>query len=148
MTRGIRNNNPLNLRCSSSPWKGKALTNTDGSFEQFISMEHGFRAAILTIETYIIKHGCNTISSIVSRWAPASDGNNTNQYIHHVCHLTGIGGNEPLSNHDPRLKAVVAAMAQVESGEDIKEYFSSLDRAFDHFTPKNVYVDTSPRRYK
>jgi len=157
MTRGIRNNNPLNLRCSSSAWKGKGTPpcplgkgeiEKDPEFEQFVSMEYGFRAAILTIETYIIKHGCNTIRKIINRWAPASDGNNTNQYINHVCHITGIGGNEPLSNHDPRLKSIVAAMAQVECGEGIKAYLSSLDRAFDNFTPKSVYVDTCPRRYK
>jgi len=147
MTRGIRNNNPLNLRCSSSNWKGKVLVNRDGTFEQFVSMYYGFRAAILTIETYIIKHRCNTIRTIINRWAPDCDGNDTEQYIHHVCHFTGIGGNEPLSNYDPRLKEIVWAMAKMESGQGIEEYRSSLNQAFDDFTPKSVYQEERKKHH-
>ncbi len=144
--RGIRNNNPLNLRCSSSPWKGKALVNNDGTFEQFISMYYGFRAAILTIETYILKHGCNTIRQIVTRWAPANE-NNTENYIRYVCNVTHIGGNEPLSNFDGRLKDIVAAMAQMESGREITDYFDSLDRAFADFIPHSVYLKCRKKHY-
>jgi len=183
MTRGIRNNNPLNLRCSSSPWKGKVLINNDGKFEQFICMEYGFRAAILTIETYILKYGCNTIRTIISRWAPARvrkpaakadtaplnqqaagtsalpnttscaggpiwvKENDTENYIRYVCGKTGIGGNEPLSNHDPRIKDIVAAMAEMECGKGIKDYWDSLDKAFDAFEPKSVYTKERKRKY-
>jgi len=155
MTRGIRNNNPLNLRCSSSPWKGKGTPPSplgkgeiekDPEFEQFISMYYGFRAAILTTETYIIKHGCNTIRTIINRWAPPNE-NHTSNYINFVCRATGIGGNEVLSNHDKRLKEIVWAMAQMESGKGILEYKSSLDKAFDDFEPKEVYEKERKKQY-
>jgi len=146
MTRGIRNNNPLNLRCSSSPWKGKVLVNNDGTFEQFISMYYGFRAAILTIETYIIKYGCNTIRTIINRWAPPNE-NHTSNYINFVCRATGIGGNEAISNHDKRLKHIVWAMAQMESGKGILDFKESLDKAFDDFEPKSVYEKERKKQY-
>jgi len=137
MTRGIRNNNPLNIRCSSAPWKGKVLSNTDGKFEQFVSMYYGFRAAIQTIETYILKHRCNTIRKIINRWAPVTE-NKTENYIQYVCRKTNIGGNEPLSNQDSRLRDIVEAMAEMESGVGIKDYLGSLDEAFQDFEPKRI----------
>ena len=36
-TRGIRNNNPLNIRHSKDKWQGIAITQTDKSFVQFQS---------------------------------------------------------------------------------------------------------------
>jgi len=147
MTRGIRNNNPLNIRISDNDWKGKALVNNDGTFEQFVSMYYGFRAALLTIETYILEHRCNTLRTIINRWAPASDGNNTEKYIIFVCGKTGIGGNEPISNKDKRLKDIVWAMAQMESGKGILDYKESLDKAFDDFEPKEVYEKERKKIY-
>ena len=35
MTRGLRNNNPLNIRRSADRWEGTATTQTDQSFVQF-----------------------------------------------------------------------------------------------------------------
>jgi len=146
MTRGIRNNNPLNIRLTKTDWEGKVENNTDGQFEQFVSMYYGFRAAILTIETYIVKHACNTIRKIIYRWAPAQE-NNTEKYIQYVCSKTNIGGNEPLSNHNPRLRDIVAAMAEMESGLYIKDYFDTLDKAFDDFVPKSIYKKEYKKRY-
>lgn len=140
MTRGIRNNNPLNIRLNNANnWNGKTLTNTDGKFEQFISMYYGFRAALLLLQTYIIKYGCNNISKIITRWAPPSDNNRTAKYIADVCKMVNMGGQEVFSNHDPRLKEIVRAMSLIESGTGIRDYWSALDEAFADFKPKSVY---------
>ena len=141
MTRGIRNNNPLNIRYSKTNWNGKVLKENkkDPNFEEFTSMYFGFRAALINIETYIIKYGCNTITKIIHRWAPPTDGNNTASYIQHVCRITNTGGNEPISNHSRKLRDIVAAMAFIESGHNITAYYDALDRAFDDFKPKSVY---------
>ncbi|MCQ2340855.1 MAG: structural protein P5 [Paludibacteraceae bacterium] len=147
MTRGIRNNNPLNIRISNNNWKGKVLVNNDGAFEQFISMEYGFRAALLTIETYILKHGCNTIRKIITRFAPPTDGNNTEKYIQFVCMATNMGGNETLSNHDRRLRDIVWAMAHIESGAGVEDYQSSLEKAFDAFVPREQTEKEYKKKY-
>ena len=44
-SRGLRNNNPLNIRCSADRWQGMATTQTDKSFVQFETMGYGYRAA-------------------------------------------------------------------------------------------------------
>ena len=45
MTRGIKNNNPLNIRHSADQWQGAREEQTDKEFVQFTSMAYGYRAA-------------------------------------------------------------------------------------------------------
>lgn len=135
-TRAIRNNNPLNIRFSPhNDWQGKVLVNNDGTFEQFMTMSDGFLAAFHLIETYMLRYSCNTLTTIISRWAPPSE-NRTSDYIRFVCQQTGIGGQEWLSNHDPRLVHIVRAMAIMEAGRGIMDYESDLQDAFGRYIPK------------
>ncbi len=55
MTRGLRNNNPLNIRRNNTKWQGLSATQTDKSFFQFKTMAYGYRAAFKTLQTYILK---------------------------------------------------------------------------------------------
>ncbi|WP_448511667.1 structural protein [Photorhabdus laumondii] len=90
MSRGIRNNNPGNIRWGDD-WQGlmPASQRTDKSFCQFVGPEYGLRAMVKVIRNYNNKYGINTVSGIISRWAPASE-NNTDAYINHVCKGTGV----------------------------------------------------------
>ena len=91
LSRGYRNNNPLNIRKSWQTWKGKIYVgNTDPDFEQFENMAYGYRAALITMRTYIKKYGLNTVYQIINRWAPADDGNNPDGYTQRVCKATGL----------------------------------------------------------
>ena len=45
LSRGLRNNNPLNIRHSADKWEGTRIVQTDKSFVQFTSMAYGYRAA-------------------------------------------------------------------------------------------------------
>ena len=51
MTRGLRNNNPLNIRHSKDKWQGTATTQTDTAFVQLKSMAYGYRAAWKPLDT-------------------------------------------------------------------------------------------------
>lgn len=82
-TRGIRNNNPANIRLGCK-WKGLVETPTDKEFCQFITMSWGVRALLVTLRTYVVKHKLHTIRDIIYRWAPPSDGNNTEKYVEFV----------------------------------------------------------------
>ena len=82
-TRGIRNNNPANIRRGCN-WKGLAKTQTDREFCQFVTMMWGVRALLVTLRTYVVKHHLHTVREIITRWAPSSDGNNTEAYIKFV----------------------------------------------------------------
>lgn len=83
MTRGIRNNNPANIRHSASRWQGLSETQTDRQFCQFVSMTHGIRALIITLRTYVSKHRLYSIPQIIRRFAPATE-NATSKYIEYV----------------------------------------------------------------
>jgi hypothetical protein len=98
--RGIRNNNPGNIRLLNPPagWQGAVsrAQNTDGTFEQFTSPVYGLRAIFKTLTTYQNKYGLTTIRGIISRWAPASE-NDTAAYVAAVAAAVGVSPDLPLS---------------------------------------------------
>ena len=130
-SRGIRNNNPLNIRRSKDKWQGQINANVnandknsspkgDAEFVQFYSMEWGWRAAfVILCKTYYGKYKLRTIRDIVSRWAPAKE-NNTEAYIRHVSDYTGISPNKVLGSpkEQPTQWLLIGyAMAVVECGK-------------------------------
>ena len=111
--RSDRNNNPLNIRFTNIAWQGKKTKGkSDNDFEEFESRDYGWRAAYKNIETKM-NRGLNTITKLVSEWAPPTE-NNTNGYIQFVASKTGIDPNAVLTRED--LPKIGAAMAAVESG--------------------------------
>ena len=129
------NNNPLNIRAGKSKWLGQVLPQRgsgEGAFCHFQSMEYGIRAAFCLLRTYATKYRLNCVKDIITRWAPPSE-NDTQNYIRHVCVLTGFGGNQRLTEKDwPRL---VKAMAKMESGTDLDDEL--IRRAWRLFQMKN-----------
>ena len=128
-SRGIRNNNPLNIRRSKDQWKGLRAQQTDASFAQFETMEYGWRAAFyLLTRTYYHKYRLYTIRSIVTKWAPAVE-NNTKAYIENVSRLTGMLPDESLgipSEQPSRWMMLGAAMALQECGREGFDLFAML----------------------
>ena len=127
--RGIRNNNPLNIRRSKDKWKGMSAQQTDAAFCQFESMEWGWRAAFwLLTRTYYHTYRLFTIRAIIQKWAPPHE-NNTKAYIDNVSKLTGIAPDEPIgipSDQPARWLSVGAAMAIQENGPAALDYFAML----------------------
>ena len=121
LPRGIRNNNPLNIRRSKDKWQGLRAQQTDAAFCQFETMAYGWRAAfVLLTHTYYHTYRLFTIRNIIRRWAPENE-NNTEAYIRNVWRLTGIDPNEPLgipSDKPGRWIALGLAMAMQENGAD------------------------------
>ena len=112
-TKGIRNNNPLNVEFSDrNPWNGQV--GSDGRFAIFESVFYGIRAAARTMKTYRDKHGLKNVTDIVNRWAPPSDNNPTKNYIDFVANKAGVTTTQSLSLAD--YTRVVAAMIHFENG--------------------------------
>ena len=127
--RGIRNNNPLNLRITATPWQGKKIPNTDGSFEQFTNLEYGLRAAMVNIRTMIKRDRLDRIATLIPRWAPKSDGNDVIAYIKYVCDRSKIGMNDRLDcNNKNQICRLVWAMAEMECGVPIS--FGRVENAW------------------
>lgn len=130
LPRGIRNNNPLNIRKGNN-WKGEKKMQVDKAFEEFESMQMGLRAGFIILRNYqrtslAPKMRANTIRKIINRWAPASE-NDTLRYIDLVAKRSGLNPDELIAYRDkPRMLAVVEAMCFVECGQAIdKEIISS-----------------------
>lgn len=113
--RGLRNNNPGNLRRSTRTWRGKVTTGGDPAFETFVSMAYGYRALMVTLRTYITTHRLNTVKDIIYRWAPPIE-NHTEDYIHRVCSETGYTRTQILKADRLTLIKLAAAISRVENG--------------------------------
>lgn len=117
MPRGILNNNPLNIRISNNPWKGKIIPSKDKSFEQFDNSIDGIRAGAKLLSNYYRLHGLSTIKEIVTRWAPPTE-NDTNSYISDVCIHMDVGPDNKINLDDPTgMAELVMAIINHENGE-------------------------------
>ena len=128
-TRGMRNNNPLNIRRMGKKclWQGQREDAREKEFCVFNTREMGYRAAWILLDNYLLwfaQHGepyC--INSIINRWAPESE-NNTRAYINRVCKLTNIKGDEQLKApflDTEKFVKIIAAMTCVENGISMDE---------------------------
>lgn len=96
-TRGVRNNNPGNIRhARGTRWQGAAATQPDREFVSFISPEMGVRALVRTLLTYYKQHRLKSVRAIITRWAPPvghangrSYTQNTAAYVDAVCREMG-----------------------------------------------------------
>lgn len=117
MARGYDNFNPGNIRKSAVTYKGEKPS-TDASFKQFISMAWGYRAMFVLLDTYRLKHGLNTLQSMLNRYAPPTE-NNTTEYINFVSSRTKIADISQVdTRNEKQMIPIVAAMAKMENGKD------------------------------
>jgi hypothetical protein len=125
LPRGLRNNNPLNLRKGVN-WIGRA--GDDGAFDIFKSMYYGWRAGLKNFQTHHGR-GENTITKLITKWAPPSE-NDTAKYIGFVAKSSGYPKDQLISLTDKETVAkVLYAMAQMENGPELakkKLSFSEL----------------------
>lgn len=116
LPKGIRNNNPTNIRFNSAnAWDGQSGQDGTG-FATFSSATLGIRAGAKLLRNYQRNSGLSSIREVLTRWAPSSE-NNTESYIKHVVQLTGIGADEFLRlQNEQVLVSVVSAIIKHENG--------------------------------
>lgn len=118
--RGLRNNNPLNIRIGNT-WLGERKDPTDKQFEEFVSIEYGYRAAFCILRRYIRRYHFDNVAAIISTWAPSSE-NNTIKYIDTVCDLMKIAPDQTIDFADRETMVKLAdAMTFVECGCHVPE---------------------------
>lgn len=128
LPRGIRNNNPLNIRIGNS-WLGEVSKPTDKQFEQFKTMYWGVRAAFIILRNYIIRYKLNTVEKIIRRWAPSNE-NNTSSYIKTVCSYANLGRKEELNfDNYTQMQALFMGMCYAENGLviDVEDVYKGYD---------------------
>ncbi len=109
MARGIRNNNPGNIRHGGSQWQGMSAEQTDTDFVQFDDPVYGIRALAKLLQNYQRFYELNTIREIINRWAPPSE-NITTAYVAYVAKIVGVSPDAQISvsaNLTPMIKAII-----------------------------------------
>ena len=114
MTRGLRNNNPGNIRKSADKWQGLSAEQPDPEFFSFQTPEYGIRAMAKILKNYQVRHGINTIRGIINRWAPPVE-NDTGAYIEHVARVVGVNPDQPINVNDI-LRPLVEVIIKHENG--------------------------------
>lgn len=112
--RSIRNKNPGNIRHGDN-WQGRAAEQPDPDYITFVSEEYGARALMINLRTYMVNYGINTISGIISRWAPPTE-NNTAAYISAVSARIGQGPHVALPFDKTPVTQIAHAIAHHETG--------------------------------
>lgn len=115
MSRGLKNNNPGNLRHSNDKWQGE-VKGSDKAFKTFSSIEWGYRAMFKLLQNYQKLYGLNTLEDMINRYAPPVE-NHTDNYISAVEQSAKVRRNVPIDtkNKDVMIR-VVSAMSRVENG--------------------------------
>lgn len=129
MSRGLRNNNPGNIRPVS---RNQA---NDGAFTIYRTPEEGWGALGKQLKAYA-NAGLDNVASIISKYAPSSE-NNTGAYIQSVTADmsqrlgSDVGALSRLDLSDPRvLKALMQSITEHENFRGASQYFegASFDK--------------------
>ena len=117
LPRGLRNNNPGNIRRNSDVFQGEN-TSSDKEFKQFKSMAYGYRAIFKILSNYYRNYKLDTIRKMIGRWAPENE-NDTEAYIKAVSDYAGIPADDPINVNDrEQMIRIVAGMSKVENGRE------------------------------
>ena len=118
LPRGLRNNNPGNIRINGDLFQGEVRPSRDKSFKQFETMAYGYRAVFRILSNYRKNYGLDTIRKMIGRWAPENE-NDTEVYIKAVSNYAGIPADDPVDLHDrEQMTRIVAGMSKVENGRE------------------------------
>lgn len=114
---GVKLNNPLNIRHSRrNDWIGlNPNTPQKEGFCNFLTLEHGYLAALKLMRTYMTKYQLLTPAAIIYRWAPPTE-NKTHLYLATVCAWTGLDQNETIEVMSIEMLQLLQGMARMETG--------------------------------
>lgn len=130
-TRGIRNNNPFNIRRSDNSWRGKIRISGDKDFEQFISLDYGLRAGFLLLRNAYLNKGYDTPREILYRYAPPKDNNDTSAYLRFIVEDTSLTFDTKISVNSLTFFWFVRKMLLYESRFELSyENFQRIVKTF------------------
>lgn len=115
-SRGLRNNNPGNIKQGATPWNGQVGKDSAG-LVIFDSVENGIRALAMNLVNQQRKRKLNTLNSIFDIYAPSSDNNNPRQYALMVGNAIGVNPNENFVISQANIRPLIQAIISVELGK-------------------------------
>lgn len=121
LPRGIRNNNPGNIRHGDN-WVGMSDNQKDSSFVTFTDAKYGIRAMVKIFRSYR-NRGIYTLGQIISTWAPSNE-NNTEAYIKGAEKSTGWDRSHVVVEMEGDYQVLIKAIIKHENGAAYAEYYS------------------------
>ncbi len=116
LPRGIRNNNPFNIRKSPTEWKGEVI-GLDDTFETYDTPIDGIRAGCKILRSYKHKYGIDTVRKCIERFAPPNE-NDTSAYMIQVAHELNVGLDDIINLDDEGTLFLMArAIIRHENGQ-------------------------------
>ena len=133
--RGLRNNNPGNIRKNNIIYQGEIVPSEDESFKQFSSMAYGYRAMFVLLDTYSRRYGLCTIRQMLNRYAPPTE-NFTEGYVRFVADYAGVMPDEVIDTRSEKdMIPIVAAMSKIENG--VAANIEDVERGWELFIGRN-----------
>lgn len=117
VARGIRNNNPGNIR-KGEEWNGldKEKTKAERDFCVFKDVVYGIRALCKVLLNYDRFYNINTVQGIITRYAPALE-NDTTRYTEYVCKKLNVDKKQKLDLTNPDIMIeLIKALITYENG--------------------------------
>ena len=135
MSRGLRNNNPGNIRRSRVRYKGEVRPSRDPDFKEFSTMAYGYRAVFVLLDTYRSRYGLTTIRQMLNRYAPPTE-NFTEGYVRFVADYSGVMPDEVVDTRSEKdMIPIVAAMSKIENG--VAANIADVERGWELFVGGN-----------
>ena len=135
MSRGLRNNNPGNIRRSRVRYKGEVRPSRDPDFKEFSTMAYGYRAVFVLLDTYRSRYGLTTIRQMLNRYAPPTE-NFTEGYVRFVADCAGVMPDEFIDTRSEKdMIPIVAAMSKIENG--VAANIEDVERGWELFVGGN-----------
>lgn len=118
LPRGLRNNNPGNLRKIGKPppWRGLSEDQSDPDFLVFDAPLWGLRALGRTLHTYYDKYRLRSVRGMIARYAPPEDNNDTGAYVSAVAQALKVRPDAPVDLTTETLVALMRAIVRQENG--------------------------------
>lgn len=120
--RGIRNNNPGNIRIGNA-WHGEQEyglrteeQKREKTFEVFVCATYGIRSIAKLLKNYQKKYRLMTIYGIIERYAPSTE-NRTDEYAEHVASIVGIDKGQYIDVTNPEsMRKMLSGIILHENG--------------------------------
>lgn len=120
--RGVRNNNPGNVKKGGSTWRGAspAADQTDPVFVRFTDPKWGIRVIAYLLKSYQRNKGKRTLRQLISEpggWAPSNVDDNPSGYANFIADRLDVTIDTPLyfETNPAQLRAVVVAIIAFEN---------------------------------
>lgn len=132
--RGVRLNNPGNIRLNDISWQGMSTLQDDPDFVRFDEALYGIRALMKILVSYQRKYELETVRAMINRWAPPNE-NDTTAYFEAVAKMVGVGVDDHIDVEVPDILIRLSqAIAFHENGK-------SPDPTLPYWFDDGVYED-------